>query len=303
MNKVIKAPLVLLLLFSASLLYSQNPEPVILDLYPTSSSLLLKGKVKSSHSKEFGLKNNSQMLSQESSDLEKVSFYPNGSIDENISYINGSLFKKAKYNRISPFYVEVENQHALGKGISYDALIFDSSGFIKEHYEDFSKEGSGFKNKSFYVKKCLMNQMIYKNISRPDSIISFENKKVFHSKSIYKYNNEGFPVEETLILNDPIGNKITVYEYNKEQRLVESKTTYTSQDNKQSEISKYFYNLKGNIETHTTAFYSDADFTNLDNSISLKYKYEYDSQGNWIKVTKYEDDKIQSVTVRTIIYY
>ena len=149
-----------------------------------------------------------------------------------------------------------------------------------------------------------MNQLIYKNAySKPDSIITFENKKFFHSKSIYKYDSEKLPVEEILILNDPVGNKIMFYQYDKEQRLTEAKTTFTSQDNKQSEISKYSYNIKGNIETHTTDFYSDADFTNLDNSIRLKYKYEYDSQGNWIKATKYEDEKIQSTTIRTIVYY
>jgi hypothetical protein len=292
------------LLLNSSLLFSQNSPVAISDYYTSTSSFQLKGKVKSCHTKEFALANNSEILSKISSDVEKLSFLPNGFIDENTSYLNGSLFKKAKYNRISPSYIEVENQHALGKVATFDALILDSAGRVKEHYEDFLKEGSGFKNNSFYVKKCFLNQRLYNNnYSKPDSVITFENKKTFHSKSIYKYTPDKLPVEELLFLNEPIGNKKIMYLYDKDQRMIEARTTYTHQDNKQSEMSKYSYNPKGNLETEVNTYYSDADFNSLDNTVIYKYKYEYDNQGNWIKATKYEGDKIESITVRTIVYY
>jgi hypothetical protein len=292
------------LLPPSSLLYSQNAPTSLIDYYPTISSFQLKGKVKSCHIKEFELKNNSEILSQTSTDIEKLTFLPNGSIDENISYLNGSFFKKTKYNRISPFYIEIANEHALGKAVNYNAVILDSTGKIQEYYEDFVKEGSGFKSNIFYVKKCLLNQKFYyNNYTKPDSIISFENKKIFTGKSIYKYSSEKLPIEETLILNDPIGNKLSSYQYDKDQRIIEVKTSYLHTANKQSEIFKYAYNTKGNLESQTNIFYSDAVFNTIDNSIIYRYKYEYDNQGNWIKATKFEGNKIESITVRTILYY
>jgi hypothetical protein len=296
--------ILLIILWSSSFLFSQNPPSVISDYYPTSTSYGLKGKVKSCHTKEFGLKNNSGVLSQTSSDVEKLSFLPNGNIDEDISYLNGAFFKKAKYRQISPFYIEITNEHALGKAINFNAVILDSANRVKEYYEDFLKDGAGFKSNSFFVKKCMTNQKFYNNNnSGPDSIVSYENKKVFAGKSIYKYSPEKLIVEETLILNDPIGNKIIKYQYDKDKRLIEAKTSYLHVENKQSEVSKYSYNTKGNIDSQTNIFYSDEAFNAIDNSITYRYKYEYDLQGNWTKATKYEGDKIESITVRTILYY
>jgi YD repeat-containing protein len=144
-------------------------------------------------------------------------------------------------------------------------------------------------------------------------------------KYTYKYDYKGNIIEENQYYSD--GNLYLKSIYNDKGNMIEedcyfSYNTYT-RDNKGNEIKNdsgitykatYKYNDKGNmIEMNKYYPYGGCWGTKYDNkgngtsgsfsNWEYTYKYEYDEQGNWIKMITYTDGYPDEVTERTINYY
>ena len=88
-------------------------------------------------------------------------------------------------------------------------------------------------------------------------------------KTTYKYNSDGNPIEETQY---DAGNYIAL-------KII---TTY---DDKGNETQERFYDRDNNLQTQTI------------------FQLSYDKNGNWIRKTQLDNDKIIVITVREIAYY
>jgi hypothetical protein len=85
------------------------------------------------------------------------------------------------------------------------------------------------------------------------------------------------------------------YAYNSKGQL--EKKTEVDASGKVIHTQSYIYNKDGYTDTETTSYVGDPQ------KLTLKYKYELDSKGNWIEKQEFMDGHLFSVTTREISYY
>lgn len=134
------------------------------------------------------------------------------------------------------------------------------------------------------------------------------------SKHNYKYNDQGYLIEENAYesdgsLNfkntckyDDKGNKIENYYYSS-ANVIESICTFKYNDNG-SMIEKKLCNSKGGIICKWIFKYDrKGNLIKTKYHSNDKYKYEYDKIGNWFKLTAFEDGVLNFIIERKIEYY
>ncbi|MDD4739671.1 MAG: hypothetical protein PHG98_06945 [Bacteroidales bacterium] len=153
-----------------------------------------------------------------------------------------------------------------------------------------------------------------------------EMKTYFYNKllytSYYKYDEKGNCIEELnkkpedstftkyIFTLNSNGNMILFESYNS-LGIYGSKIIYTLDDKGNTIKSEWF--LKDNIKPHETLYIynikgnviMEISYNNFKNYYYANiFKYKYDSRGNWIKKTEYnEEGKIVKITKRKIEYY
>jgi len=134
----------------------------------------------------------------------------------------------------------------------------------------------------------------------------------------YKNDSKGRPTEETIydlfdrvlykitIKRDEEGNSLeenfsdgTVSQYKYDDKGNRIECVFHS-SNSNIIVTSYKYDIYGNIiEMNINNFFKSIFKFHYDN---YTYKYLYDSHGNWIERTDYDNDKPQRIVVRTIDY-
>jgi hypothetical protein len=244
----------------------------------------LRGKVYSVYTFKKCLLGNQDSCKLKNSSIKKMEYYD----------INGSLLLALNLNNDGTGYdtSEVINYFDDGRKEKrlYDPVdnnwktvtcFFDSKGYLAEEiysYPDSSK------NTIFKITNIFNDEgLLVKTISH---------NKTINSNSIYtyKYNWKGEKIEETLGSRGKFQ-----YEYDKTGNCI--KNSFYNRDNicvltVSSDFDEYNNQVK--IVTYK-----------MDGSVwgTQNFKYEYDSQKNWIKKIEISKDRPTIETVRVIEYY
>ncbi|MDR0384835.1 MAG: hypothetical protein LBH60_02010 [Prevotellaceae bacterium] len=110
---------------------------------------------------------------------------------------------------------------------------------------------------------------------------------------VYTYDSRGKVQSETQEMqNTSINFK---YAYNSRGQL--EKKTEVNASGKIIHTQFYSYNNNGNVDTEITSYADDPQ------KLTLKYKYKFDSAGNWTEKQEFMDGNLFSVITREISYY
>lgn len=127
-------------------------------------------------------------------------------------------------------------------------------------------------------------------------IISYKDEEdTIPTKEIFIRDNKGNIIESKKY--SYFGDSRTIYKYDDKGNLI--KDEYFFQEDTISTGNLYKYNIENDI-------IEKIHFDNQTKTkyIALKFKYKYDSKGNWIKRTDYkEDGSIENIIKRKIKYY
>jgi hypothetical protein len=121
----------------------------------------------------------------------------------------------------------------------------------------------------------------------------YDEKGSLEANVIYVYTGDEVSEEKTVDLNEkPI--KTILKEYSNGQLVTQ---TEKDEDGNVKSISRYTRNASNDVvECLTTISKDNKDF-------KLKYEYEYDNEGNWIRQTQTYEGAIINVIIRNIEYF
>lgn len=199
-------------------------------------------------------------------------------IETNIYKTDGSLEKKLifkfdeKGNRI---------EYNFYNGNIYDGKVtlkYDSKGNCLEQC-NYSPDGS------------LNQKMIWK--------YDVKGKLIEENNSISLKNSDDLELEEVAkIYKNGLTNDKTTFVYNEKGNLIEEKQ-YNS-DGSVASKANYKYDYMGNLIEEKWFVYSEGK---ISDKSTVHYKYNYDTQKNWIKKIQYGDQNIPEVITERIIEY
>ena len=110
----------------------------------------------------------------------------------------------------------------------------------------------------------------------------------------YKYEDNGKTIEEYHYVSSGSLDKKSIYKYHNGNRVEESH--YVSGGSLLMWKESCIYDSKGNkIESNIYNINGTGG--------NSAYMYEYDKTGNWVKCTKFRDDKPETITERIIKYF
>jgi hypothetical protein len=217
----------------------------------------------------------------------------------------------AHYNK-QGFLDSVDRYDCANKRHPYYSYKYDKNGQLIESRQ-YALSGINYSH-------CLFDYNIFGNVTDK---WTYDEGRALASKITYKYDYAGNETEEDIYLHQDtqITNKsmmkyndqgyLSEYTYYRNQKIVDTKKTYKyDSDGHQIEIHYYYY------PDSNEAAYSLMKYDQKGNVIQeiysrgatpsqTKYKYVYDSLGNWIKRTIYRDsDSIATdISLRNIEYY
>jgi YD repeat-containing protein len=114
------------------------------------------------------------------------------------------------------------------------------------------------------------------------------------------YNEKGQPTDIAYrFMYDTTSNFSVSYRYDDAGNL--EKSIRVNAENKITSSSKFDYDDHGNIVREKSMWFDTE--TGQEMYSTYTYAYEYDEQGNWVKMTTWLDDKPYAEEVRTIVYY
>lgn len=158
-------------------------------------------------------------------------------------------------------------------------------------------------NLSFYDK---MKTVIDYNYDTPHEVKSVGETKwdslYFKQIGIDKYDADNRLMHSSisqifvdLVNNDTVENSLQVDRYNKDQRVKESEFKFYTEPSKNTR-TEYFYEEKELVKTKY--------FNQNDSLISIvSFEYEKDTLGNWIERKFFENNKLETIKTRKIVYW
>lgn len=118
---------------------------------------------------------------------------------------------------------------------------------------------------------------------------------------------------QNIIVYDSNGNKIKDTRYDKKENKIVRDEFYKYDENNNVIFNIQILNISDNLKSHISSYMKYDSYNNivLDNwadkinslKNSIKYKYEYDSENNWIKKIEFNYDKPRKIIERNIEYY
>jgi len=192
-----------------------------------------------------------------------------------------------KYNNRGNCIEQIDSSYEDGRAYSMlwqNTYNYDINGKIIEEYS--------------YLDGMFAGKYLYKYDKNGDyiEIISYKDEEdTIPTKEIFIRDNKGNIIESKKY--SYFGDSRTIYKYDDKGNLI--KDEYFFQEDTISTGNLYKYNIENDI-------IEKIHFDNQTKTkyIALKFKYKYDSKGNWIKRTDYkEDGSIENIIKRKIKYY
>lgn len=189
---------------------------------------------------------------------------------------------------------------------------YDDKGHLLEEIVNNSDSSLYYKHKYKYddkgrlIEDILKYKTVYKYDNNGDTIeyLYYDLDGSLYRKEICEYN------KKRNLIKKNIENETWIYKYNRKgirlkvEMYVDGKLKYIEKYNKRGYLTEsidYKNNEKEIIE------YDNNDNIIKDifkeSYITRVYYYEYDKQGNWVKVTHIEDSKVVQIHERKIEYY
>ncbi len=301
--------LLILLLITAGLLYSQDNEIANLLLHKTDVEIgNLKGKVKKIDEEKWAKTNifsdGPLILKQTSS----VLFDEKGMISENYSqrpfktYENGELVEKQSYSR------EVFQFDSKGRLINKRKYVgtftgqkkIDTAAYFKTVYEYDEKSG-GFSYQQFDVKGKKNSSFRVKTTDTPKIFettkINYESHGMIVSSRIDAVSYfDQFNRLQKVDFSGSGGKAVMEYFYDSAGNLI--REIYQSKTSMDARKNEFAYNKKNDLQTLQR-------FSSKGPGESLVFDYQYDKKGNWIVKTGKDsrNGTITEKTERKISYY
>ncbi len=218
-------------------------------------------------------------------------------------------------------------------GTAFEVFFYDQEGRVKtssilrKNKEGLTTENAYFCHKysedgTLTIDTVMMYQMDYKFNDKGqaiEAVITTENP--YNSmKQVFEYDDKGNKIKELVYHSDTIDFE-GINKYYADGTLQET-ATFDYKDGKKVPREVYKYNEQGKevekLRYKADTLYSKVvtDYDKYGNVLSIKHvegkrihkpitydKYEYDSQGNWIKRIYYEKGKASDITIREIKYF
>jgi hypothetical protein len=282
-----KARFILVLL--PLLCFSQISRPQLL-INPTAVSDGLKGKVKQVKKDcHYPIKEGDKVITGAINFISLknilVRYDSSGRWIDKCLYLAGNAEMRYYYKYDDKGHVLEENIRSSDKTGSYrNTYKYNNKGNLIENLQYDDKGKLEAKRAYRYNEKGFLSEYLF-----------YDQDGIIMGRSTFKSNDKGEIIEELSYFDQDLYNGKTLCTYNDSGKLIEENS----------------YDQTGELLSNTQHKYDDMgnEIEMVDQKYSYnetqrkKFEYEYDSQGNWIKMVSYYDDKPVYYQLRTIEYY
>jgi hypothetical protein len=236
--------------------------------------------------------------------------YDNNNMEvEKSDFHNGKMLMSLKsvYNAESVL-IESTSYDSQNKPSMTYKYKYDNNG-NKIQWDSYNSDGKLFRN---HIYK-------YDENGNNTEHITYNKSGKQEEKLVYKYDNNSRTIEycsygpdklkyRTTYKRDDKGNCIEMVNYNGNDISIKKFMTYDSNgylaEEKSDNADGSFYS-KYSYKYAVNGFLSGFTTYKSDGSVEKTeiWQYEYDKTENWIKQIKYLNSKVESITIREIIYY
>ncbi len=179
-------------------------------------------------------------------------------------------------------------EYVEGELVGRTTYVYDANGRELESNAAFDEGGSHTEN------KCVNR---YDENGNKKETVFYNEAGGINFKYFYSYDSAGNETQRAIFTGDGAPSYKYTYQYDAANRVVEKKDF--DQDGSLRYKRTFKYDEKGNI-VESLSFEKD----NINTDYCSKFSYEYDKQGNWIVMIRYNYlDVAQEFTERKIVYY